>query len=113
MRGFGNMGNIGGMGNLMKQAQKMMEQAKQIEEELGNETVEGTAGGGMVTAQATGLGRVIAIKIDPQVVDPQDVEMLQDLVLSAVHEALDRSEQLRQDRQKQLMGGIGLPPGMF
>ena len=113
MRGFGNLGNLGSMGNIMKQAQKMMEQAKQIEDELADATVEGSAGGGMVTAQATGLGKIVAIKIDPQVVDPDDVEMLQDLVLSAVHEALEKSDELKQERQKQLVGGMGLPPGLF
>jgi len=112
MRGFGNMGGMGNMGNMLKQAQKMMEQAKQIEDELANQTVEGTAGGGMVIAQMSGLGKVIGIKIDPQVVDPNDVEMLQDLVLSALHEATEKSEGLRQDRQKQLMGGVGIP-GLF
>ena len=112
MSKFGNLGNLGGMGGLMKQAQKMMEQAKQIEEELGNQVVEGTAGGGMVVAEMSGLGKVISIKIDPQVVDPDDVEMLQDLVVSALHEASEKSEALRQERQKQLMGGMGIP-GLF
>ena len=112
MRGFGNMGGMGNMGNMLKQAQKMMEQAKQVEEELASQTVEGTAGGGMVVAQMSGLGKVVAIKIDPQVVDPDDVEMLQDLVMSALNEASEKSETLRQDRQKQLMGGMGIP-GLF
>ncbi len=112
MRGFGNLGNMGNMGNMLKQAQKMMEQAKQIEDELANQTVEGTAGGRMVVAEMNGLGKVVGIKIDPQVVDPDDVEMLQDLVMSALREAADKSEELRQDRQKQLMGGMGIP-GMF
>ena len=109
MRGFGNMGGMGNMGNMLKQAQKMMEQAKQIEDELANQTVEGTAGGGMVVVQMSGLGKVVSVKIDPQVVDPDDVEMLQDLVVSALHEAGEKSEALRQDRQKQLMGGVGIP----
>jgi DNA-binding YbaB/EbfC family protein len=113
MRGFGNLGGLGNMGNLMKQAQKMMEQAKQIEEELGAQTVEGTAGGGMVTAQASGLGKITAITIDPQVVDPDDVEMLQDLILTAVQQALEKADELKQQRQQQLMGGMGLPPGMM
>lgn len=113
MRGFGNMGNLGSMGNIMKQAQKMMEQQKQIQDELANETVEGSAGGGMVTAQVTGLGTPVTIKIDPQVVDPEDVEMLEDLVLSAVRDAVEKSTAVREEKQKQLLGGMGLPPGMM
>lgn len=115
MRGFGGGGmpNMGGMGGIMKQVQKAMQQAEQVQRELEGETVEGSAGGGMVTCQANGLGKVSAITIDPQVVDPEDVEMLQDLVLTAVTEALDKSETLRQEKQQALMGGMGLPPGMF
>ena len=116
MRNFGGGGmggNMGGMGNLMKQVQKAMEEAQKIQDELAAEVVEGSAGGGMVIAEANGLGKVTAIRIDPQVVDPDDVEMLQDLVLAAVREATDKSEVLREERQKQLMGGMGLPGGMF
>ena len=113
MRGLGNLGNMGGMANVMKQAQKMMEQQKQMQDELANEVLEGSAGGGMVVAQVTGLGKIVGIKIDPQVVDPGDVEMLEDLVLTAVREATDRSEVAREERQNQLLGGLGIPPGMF
>ncbi len=112
MRGFGNMGGMGNMGNMMKQAQQMMEQAKRTEEELANEKVEGSSGGGMVKVEATGTGSVLAIAIDPQVVDPEDVEMLQDLVLSAIRDALDKSVALRQERMKSLTGGLGIP-GLF
>jgi DNA-binding YbaB/EbfC family protein len=97
----------------MKHAQKKMEQAQQVQDELANEIVSGSAGGGMVVAEATGLGKITAIRIDPQAVDPDDVEMLQDLILSAINEATEKSEGLREERQKQFMGGMGLPPGMF
>src|SRR5438045_4150661 len=112
MRGFGNMGGLGNMGNLMKQAQKAMEQLQKAQEELANQRVEGTAGGGMVKAEANGLGQIVSVKIDKQAVDPEDVEMLEDLVLSAIHEAWGKSEELRNSQQQQLMGGMGLPPGM-
>jgi nucleoid-associated protein EbfC len=115
MRGFGGggMGNMGNMAGLLKQAQKAMQQAEEVQRQLEAESVDGSAGGGMVTCQANGLGKISAITIDPQVVDPEDVEMLQDLVLTAVSEALEKSEQLRQQRQQALMGSMGLPPGMF
>jgi nucleoid-associated protein EbfC len=110
--GFGNLKNQGNMGNLMKQAQQMMEKAKRAEEELAAEQVEGSAGGGMVRVVATGTGEVLAVTIDRQVVDPDDVEMLQDLVLGAVREAVQKSTELRAERMKALTGGLGLP-GMF
>ena len=116
MRGFGNMGGMGGMGsmgNLMKQAQKAMEQMQKLEQELASARVEGSAGGGMVKVEATGTGQVESVTIDPQVVDPDDVEMLQDLVVSAVRDAVDKATELKQQRVQQLTGGLGIPPGMF
>ena len=112
MRGFGNVGGMGSMGNLMKQAQKAMEQMQAVQQEIASTTIEGSAGGGMVKVQATGAGEVVALEIDPQVVDPEDVEMLQDLVLSAVRDALDRATKMREERMKQVTGGMGLP-GLF
>jgi len=117
MRGFGNMGGgmagMGGMGNIMKQAQKAMEQMQQMESELANMTIEGSAGGGMVRVEATGGGQINSVTIDPQCVDPDDVEMLQDLVVSAVRDALDKAASMKEERMKQLTGGMGLPPGLF
>jgi DNA-binding YbaB/EbfC family protein len=109
MANFGNLGNLGGMGGLMKQAQKMMEQAKKAEEELAAEKVEGSSGGGMVKVLATGTGEILSVTIDPEVVDPEDVEMLQDLVVTAVREAVDKSTALRAERMKSLTGGLNLP----
>jgi DNA-binding YbaB/EbfC family protein len=106
---FGGMGN---MGNIMKQAQKMMEQAKKAEEELAGARVEGSSGGGMVKVLATGAGEVLEVTIDPEVVDPQDVEMLQDLVVTAVREAIEKATALRADRMKDLTGGLSIP-GLF
>lgn len=109
---FGNMGNIPGLGNLMKQAQKMAAETERIQEELHNERVEVSSGGGMVTAVVTGSGELLEVKIDPQVVDPEDVEMLQDLIVSAVREALDKANETKQERLAELTGGMGLP-GLF
>ena len=112
MRGFGNLGGMGSMGNLMKQAQKAMEQVQKLEQELGNMKVEGSAGGGMVRVEATGAGQFEAVHIEAQVVDPDDLEMLQDLVLSAFRDAQEKAAALKEERMKQLTGGLGLPPGM-
>lgn len=109
---FGNMPNIPGLGNLMKQAQKMAEDTERIQEELHNERIEASSGGGMVTAVATGMSELLEVKIDPQVVDPDDVEMLQDLVVSAVREALEKANEMKQSRLADITGGMGLP-GLF
>lgn len=109
---FGGMKGMGNMGNIMKQAQKMMEQAKKTEEELAAARVEGSSGGGMVKVTATGTGEVLEVIIDPQVVDPEDVEMLQDLVVSAVREATEKATALRAERMQDLTGGLSIP-GLF
>jgi len=106
------MGNMGGIGDLMKQAQKMADEAKKIEEELGAQRVEGSSGGGMVRVVATGNKEILDITIDPQVVDPEDVEMLQDLVVTAVREALEQVDKLRESKIGALTGGMGLPKGL-
>ena len=113
MRGFGNLGGMGSMGNLMKQAQKAMEQMQKMEQELAATKIEGSAGGGMVRVEATGAGQFEAVHIDPQVIDPDDAEMLQDLILSAFRDAQEKAIKLKQDRVQELTGGMGLPPGMF
>lgn len=109
MRGLGNLGGMGQMGNIMKQAQKAMEQVQKAQDELAQARVEGTAGGGMVRVEANGQGQVENITIDPQVVDPDDVEMLQDLVVSAVRDAIQKAEQMKEERMKTVTGGMGLP----
>ena len=97
---------------VMKQVQKFAEDTKKLEDELSEERIEASSGGGMVTAVVNGLAQLIEIKIQPEVVDPEDVEMLQDLVTSAVREALDRANERRKERMQELTGGFGLPPGM-
>lgn len=108
---FGNM--PGGMGGLMKQAQKMMADAQKAEEELSNVVVEAAPGGGAVKATANGKGEITAIKIAKEAVDPDDVEMLEDLVLTAVREAISKSNAMRTDRLSNIVpSGMNLP-GLF
>ena len=97
------------MNKLMKQAQQMQEQMAKAQEELANETVEATAGGGLVTVKVTGGGDVLSISIDPKAVDPDDVELLEDLVLAAVNEALRSAQALAQSKLGAMTGGLGLP----
>lgn len=114
--GKGNpFGNLPGMGNLMKQVQKMAEDQQKMEEELAAMRVETSSGGGMVKAAVNGKGELLEIKIDPQVVDPDDVEMLQDLIVSAVREGLEKVQQAKEEKVKELTGGLNIPgmPGMF
>jgi DNA-binding YbaB/EbfC family protein len=97
------------MNNIMKQAQKMQKQMMEMQEELANRTVEATVGGGMVTVIANGQQEILSIRIDPEVVDPNDVEMLQDLILAAVNEAHRRSQELMSDEMSKLTGGMKIP----
>jgi len=98
---------------MMKQAQKMQEQLARAQEELAEQTVEVTAGGGKVTVVATGGGDVVSIKISKDVVDPDDVEFLQDLVLSGVQQAIAKGKELSQQEMGKLTQGLGLPPGLM
>jgi len=93
----------------MKQAQKLQADMERLQEELGSQTVEGTAGGGMVKAVVTGKQEVVSIEIEKEVVDPEDVEMLQDLVTAAVNEALRKSRDMMTEQMTKLTGGINIP----
>ena len=103
--------------NPMQQVKALQDKMAQIQAELATKTVESTSGGGMVTAVANGQQEVMSIKIDPQVIDPDDVEMLQDLVLAAVNDVLRKSQELAQDEMGKLAGGLKIPglkmPGLF
>jgi DNA-binding YbaB/EbfC family protein len=101
------------IGNLMKQAQQMQERVKKLQEEAAGKTVEASSGGGMVTVVANGRQEILSIKIDPSVVDPKDIEMLQDLVTAAVNEALRKSQELMKEEMARLTAGMGLPPGLI
>lgn len=95
------------MNALLKQAQQMQEQMARVQDELANETVEASAGGGLVTVKATGAGEISEIKIDPKAIDPDDPELLADMILAAVNEALRSAQSLAESKLGGLAGGLG------
>jgi hypothetical protein len=97
---------------VMKQVQQFADDTERLEEELAEERIEANSGGGVVRATVNGLAQLVDVKIEPEVVDPEDIEMLQDLVTSAVREATERANQRRKERMQELTGGLGLPPGI-
>ena len=97
------------MNNLMKQAQKMQKRMVEMQEEMTNRTVEASVGGGMVAAVANGSGELVSIKISPEVVDPDDIEMLEDLIVAAVSEAHHKSQELMNEEMSKLTGGVKIP----
>ena len=99
----------GGQRGMMEQIQKLQEELVKAQEALAEETVTVTAGGGVITVVMTGHQRLQSVTIDPDVVDPDDVEMLQDLIVAAVNEAIERSQALAAERLSGLTGGLGLP----
>jgi DNA-binding protein, YbaB/EbfC family len=104
---FPGMG--GNMGNMMKQMQKMQKQMEEMQKKLEETEVEASVGGGAVTCRANGKKEIISIKIDQSVVDPEDVEMLEDLILAAVNEALRNAEEMMTKEMNKLTGGINIP----
>jgi len=105
--------NIPGSGGLQRQLMKQMEKLQRdiakTQEELGATRVEASAGGGVVTAVANGLGDLVELHIAPEAVDPGDVEMLQDLILAAVREAIEKGRKLQEEKMGGLTGGLGIP----
>ena len=113
-RGFG--GGFGGganINNFMKQAQKMQRDVARVQEELAGMTVEATAGGGAITVIAACDKKIKEMTIAPEVVDPEDIEMLQDMIIAAVNEALRKAEEKSAEELGKVTGGIGGMPGMF
>ena len=110
--GFPGFGGAN-LNNLMKQAQKMQKDMAKLQEELEQKTVEATAGGGAVAVVATGKKEIKEITIKPEVVDPEDVEMLQDLILAAVNEALRKADEMVSSEMSKITGGIGGFSGLF
>ena len=110
-RGMGGMGGMGGgmNMNMLKQAQKMQQDMLKAQEELEAKTYEAGAGGGVVTATVSGKREVTALEIDPEAVDPEDVEMLQDMVIAAVNEALRNAETAAAEGMQRITGGLNLP----
>ena len=98
-----------GMANMMKQAQKLQSKMLQMQEELAERTVEASAGGGMVKVVANGKQQIVSIQIEKEVVDPDDVDMLQDLVQAAVNDALARSQEMVNAEMSKLTGGLSIP----
>ena len=98
-----------GFGKLMKQAKKMQEDALRVQEELKQKKVEATAGGGVVKVIASGDGQIISIEIKPEVVDPEDVEMLQDLILSAANQAIEKTSEMNKEEMAKITAGLNLP----
>jgi len=98
-----------GMGKVMKQAQKLQAQMAKLQDEMAEKTVETTSGGGMVKVVANGRQQVVSIQIEKEVVDPDDVEMLQDLILAAVNDALLKSQEMVSQEMSKLTGGLNIP----
>ena len=98
-----------GFGNMMKEAQKLQAQLEALREEVAKKKVEATAGGGMVTVEASGNQEVVSIKIDREVINPEDAQMLEDLVLAACNEALRKSREMVQAEMGKITGGLRIP----
>ena len=103
------MGGGGGMGNFAQQIQKMQQEMARAQEELEHETLEVSAGGGAVTIVVTGHQRIQSITLKPEVVDADDLEMLQDLLVAAVNQAIEKSQEMAAERLEGLTGGLNLP----
>jgi nucleoid-associated protein EbfC len=113
-RGFGRgFGGLGDMAKLMKDMQKMQQEMLETQEELQSTRVEATSGGGAVKAVVNGKGRLVDLEIKPEAVDPDDVEMLQDLIVTAIKEAEERAEEMEKTKMEGLTSGMALPPGLF
>ncbi len=98
-----------GFGNILKQAQEMHAKISQLQEELASKTVEASAGGGMVTVVVNGKQEVLSIRIDPEVVNRQEIEMLQDLIIAAMNEAIRKSQEMMAEEMKKITGGLSIP----
>ena len=101
-----------GLGGIMKQAQKLQAQIGRIQEEMADKTTEASSGGGMVTVRINGKQEILSITIDPEVVNPDDIEMLQDLIVAAINEAIRKSQEMVAEEIKKLTGGLSIP-GLF
>jgi hypothetical protein len=97
------------LGDLMRQAQKLQEEMQKTQEEAKKKTAEATAGGGMITVVANGSGELVSIKIEKEVVNPEDVDMLQDLILAAANEAIRRAQEMVNDEMSKITGGLQIP----
>lgn len=110
---FGGMGNMGNMAGMMQKVQKLQKQMKKLQEELRQRTVEVASGGGAVKVVMNGDKQVVSLTIDPSAVDPEDVEMLQDLLSAAFNESTKKVDEMMTTEMNKLTGGLGLPQGML
>jgi DNA-binding YbaB/EbfC family protein len=102
-----------GFNSMMKQAQAMQAKMAKMQEELGEMTVEGSSGGGMVNVTVNGKQEILSIKIKPEVVNPEEVDILEDLVMAAITDARDKASKIMEEEMKKVTGWLGLPPGLF
>lgn len=102
----------GGMNSLVRQAQKMQSRITKVQDEIGNKTIEASTGGGMVTAVVNGKQELLQIKINPDVVDPADVEVLEEMVLGAVNQAMEMAGEMMNSEIEKITGGLNIP-GLF
>ncbi len=98
-----------GFGNLVRQAQQLQAKMQKVQEEMATRTVEASSGGGMVTAVSNGKQELISIRLEKEVVNPEDIEMLQDLIVAAVNSALKKAQEMVAEEMKKLTGGINIP----
>jgi len=103
----------GKMGKMLKQVQKMQNEMMKVQEELNNRTLEATSGGGAVRCVVSGARELKELVLDPSLLQEDDVEMLQDLIIAAVNEAMRAAEKMVNDEMGKITGGMGMPPGMF
>lgn len=103
----------GGMGKILKQVQKAQTQMARMQEQLGERTVQSSSGGGAVRAEVNGHKELLSLQIDPEVLNEENREMLEDLILAAVNEALKQVDEMINTEMQKLTGGLDLPPGMF
>ena len=101
-----------GLGNILKQAQQMQSRISQLQEEMAEKTVEANSGGGMVNLVMNGKQEIVSLRIDPEVVSKEDIEMLQDLIKAAVNEAIRKSQEMMTEEMKKITGGLSIP-GLF
>jgi len=100
---------VKGFGNMLKQAQQMHAKISKLQEEMAEKTVEATSGGGMVNVVINGKQEILSIRIDPEVVNKEDIEMLQDLIAAAVNEAIRKSQEMMAEEMKKITGGLSIP----
>lgn len=100
---------MSGMGKILKQAQKMQQEMARVQSDLGSKEIEVSAGGGMITVKINGSQRITGLKIKPEVVDPKDVEMLEDLILAAINQAVEASQNMMQSEMEKITGGLKIP----